>query len=318
VAPRAIFPVSSRALRAQLELIATSFEFVSRDQLLEAADGRRALPARACIITFDDGLRCQLQHALPVLERLGIPALFFVPGQPLAEGRVLATHKLQHIREQLSDQALTTELERAGVSVGDVDENVATAHYRYETADAARLKYLLNHLLPADRRHAVVDSVFSRVHGDEESLCSDLYLSRLEVRELERSHRAVGAHSYAHHPLALLPPGERKADLELSVGVLEQLTGERPRAFSYPHGTATAVDLECARAAESVGLRIGFTMERALNQTLAEPCLLGRLDANDVPGGSRPLLELVEGTPLVREGATAARRRYFDESAWSA
>ena len=58
-----------------------------------------------------------------------------------------------------------------------------------------------------------------------------------------------------------------------------------------------------------------FTMERALNRTLAEPLLLARLDANDVPGGKRPLIELVGDEPVVLEGATASRARYFDEQA---
>src|SRR5947208_14231151 len=70
-APRAIFPVTVDGLAAQLELVGRSFEFVSRDELLAAVDGDASLPERACVVTFDDGLRCQLDLALPVLERLG-------------------------------------------------------------------------------------------------------------------------------------------------------------------------------------------------------------------------------------------------------
>jgi peptidoglycan/xylan/chitin deacetylase (PgdA/CDA1 family) len=264
-------------------------------------------------VTFDDGLRCQVEHALPVLERLGVPAVFFVAGRPLDEQRPLAVHKVHYLRELLTEGRFEAELERAGVAVEDVSEDDARAHYRYDTPAAARVKYLLNIALPADERERAVDAVFDRVHGDEAGFCAGLYLSPEDVAELERAHSAVGAHSYGHRPLALLDPEERRRDLARCASVLEPLLGSAPRAFSYPHGTRSTVDLASAQDVEAAGFRFAFTMERALNTTLDEPCLLARLDANDAPGGKRPLLELEGDRLVVHEGMSAARTRYFDE-----
>jgi peptidoglycan/xylan/chitin deacetylase (PgdA/CDA1 family) len=315
--PRAIFPVTVDALAAQLELLGSAFELVSRDELLAAAAGEGALPERACVVTFDDGLRCQVELALPVLERLGVPATFFLPGRPLAEGRALFVHKVHALRERLDEQVFLRRLQRVleerGLEAGPVPEDEARAHYRYDTPEAAQVKYLLNMALPREHREPVVTRLFEEVFPDEQAFCRDLYMSPEQVAELERRHRAVGAHGYAHEPLALLAGAELADDLERSVAALEGLTGARPLALSYPHGTPATVDLRVARAAAAAGFRAAFTMERALNRSLEEPLLLGRLDANDAPGGSRPRLELVDGEPVVREGMTAARERYFDE-----
>ena len=293
--PRAIFPVSVEALRAQLELLGRSWEFVSRDQLLAAAAGEATLPERGCAVTFDDGLRCQAELALPLLERLGIPAIFFVPGKPLAEGRVLHVHKVHALRERVDDAEL---LELVGAE--DVPEDVAREHYRYDAPQAARVKYLLNMALPADERDRVVGAAFAEVFPDEAAFAAELYMSRDQIRGLASS---VGAHSYAHEPLALLPPDELDRDLERCTTLLEEITGVRPRAFSYPHGTASTVDVGTARRLAAAGFRVAFTMERALNRSLDEPLLLGRLDANDAPGGRRPLDEIPAG-----------RTRYFEEA----
>ena len=105
-APRAIFPATTALLERQVEELGRSYELVSRDDLLRALDGEAELPERAALVTFDDGLRCQVELALPVLDRLGAPGLFFVPGLPLAEGRVLDVHKVHRLREAMADEEI--------------------------------------------------------------------------------------------------------------------------------------------------------------------------------------------------------------------
>jgi peptidoglycan/xylan/chitin deacetylase (PgdA/CDA1 family) len=47
-------------------------------QLLACMDGMRPWPENAVVITFDDGVRCVYEHALPILARYGFPASVFV------------------------------------------------------------------------------------------------------------------------------------------------------------------------------------------------------------------------------------------------
>lgn len=317
--PRAIFPVAVEELAAQLELLGRSLEFVSRDDVVAAVRGRRKLPERSCLVTFDDGLRAQLELALPILERLGTPALFLIPGLPLAERRGLYVHKIHYVRERLADEELLRLLEPrvagTGVSLDAVSEEEASRHYAYDGPEAARVKYLLNVALPVSAREAVLADAFTAVCSDEGAFCDELYLSAGQVAALEREHRAVGAHSYAHEPLALLDSTSLRRDLERNVGALAAVTGRRPEAISYPHGSLQAVSPWVARAAAEAGFVVGFTMERAFNRSLEQPLLLGRVDANDAPGGTRPLFELDAGEPAVRAGMTSARERYLREAA---
>jgi peptidoglycan/xylan/chitin deacetylase (PgdA/CDA1 family) len=278
--PRAIFPVTTAQLAAQIEALARTHQLVSRDELVAAVGGEGVLPERACVLTFDDGLRCQFELALPVLERLGAPAIFFVPGRPIAERRMLEVHKLHALRERLTDDELAARLPSG---LPEVSAEEAQTHYRYDTPEAARLKFLLNIRLPADRRRELVEDLFAAELPDETALAEDLYMDAAQVAELEREHHAVGAHSYAHQPLATLSNGELEDDITRVTQLLENLTGARPRAFSYPYGTPAAVDTRAAEAVETAGYRLAFTMRREVNETLDAPLLLGRLDTNDLP-----------------------------------
>jgi biofilm PGA synthesis lipoprotein PgaB len=54
------------------------FHPVSIDDLLAAQSGTRALPDKAVLITFDDGLRSVYTHVLPLLKLFGYPAVVSV------------------------------------------------------------------------------------------------------------------------------------------------------------------------------------------------------------------------------------------------
>jgi peptidoglycan/xylan/chitin deacetylase (PgdA/CDA1 family) len=278
--PRAIFPVTTAQLAAQIAALAQSHQLVSRDELVAAVDGEGVLPDRASVLTFDDGLRCQFELALPVLQRLSAPAIFFVPGRPIAERRVLEVHKLHALRELLTDEELRA---RLPAELPEVSAEEAQIHYRYDTPEAAQLKFLLNHRLPAGLRRELVDELFAAEFPDETAIAKELYMDAAQVAALEHEHRAVGAHSYSHQPLATLSNGELEDDISRITQLLEKLTGARPRAFSYPYGTPATVDARTAEAVGAAGYRFAFTMRREVNETLDAPLLLGRLDTNDIP-----------------------------------
>ena len=313
--PRAVFPVTTAELEAQIAAITSAFEPVSRAQLVDAVVAGAPLPEQACLFTFDDGLRQQYELALPVFERAGCPVVFFVPGRPLGEGRALNVHRIHRLREELGDTQLLALLEPhldGDSPLGAVDGAAATAMYRYDTPDAARIKYLLNVALDLARSEDAVAAVFRESFGDEAPFVEELYMSREQVAELERR-ELLGAHAYSHLPLARLDPDEQRREFSRNLAVLEDAAGRRPPLVSYPYGGVDAVDDRVAAAAAAAGLVAGFTMERALNRSLVQPLLLARIDCVDAPGGRRALFDAED--PLAPSASIApARERYLDEA----
>jgi peptidoglycan/xylan/chitin deacetylase (PgdA/CDA1 family) len=78
------------------------------------------LPARAVLLTFDDGYRDNLENALPILRRHGYPAVLFVPIGFLDDERPLPHEeslRLLGIRNQTVDWSELAELEAGGVRI---------------------------------------------------------------------------------------------------------------------------------------------------------------------------------------------------------
>jgi peptidoglycan/xylan/chitin deacetylase (PgdA/CDA1 family) len=273
----------------QLETLSRLGEFVSAAQIARAVAGGEVLPERAFVVTFDDGLAEQVECAWPVLERRGIPAIFFVNTRPIQQASVATVHKLHLLRayvppSTLSDQ-LTESALRRGVDLRQRDlGRLPETLYRYDRPEDARLKYLFNMTLPAEHREGIIAEIFATHFRDEAQVSRDLYMSRDQVRRLSDA-GMLGAHGHEHLVLGSLLAAEAQRQVKLCCELIREWTGRVPVAFSYPFGMREAVSRSVLSAARDAGIRFAFTMERAANRTLPRPLLLARLDCNDVPGG---------------------------------
>jgi peptidoglycan/xylan/chitin deacetylase (PgdA/CDA1 family) len=103
---------------AQLRELA--YTVVSLEDVLTHYRDGAPLPERPVLITFDDGYRDNLEHAAPVLQKHGYPAVIFVPIGYLDGGRPLPHEEQRAARGLLNstvDWGELRELEAAGVRV---------------------------------------------------------------------------------------------------------------------------------------------------------------------------------------------------------
>lgn len=70
----------------QMEHLAEHCLAVKIDQVVQAVRDKTLLPPRSVLVTFDDAYRDFAEHAWPILKRMGLPVVMFVPtafpGQP--------------------------------------------------------------------------------------------------------------------------------------------------------------------------------------------------------------------------------------------
>jgi peptidoglycan/xylan/chitin deacetylase (PgdA/CDA1 family) len=74
-----LLDVDTAMFRWQMNyLAANKFTVVSLDALVDALQGKGTIPARAVVLTFDDGWATQYENAFPILKQMHYPATFFV------------------------------------------------------------------------------------------------------------------------------------------------------------------------------------------------------------------------------------------------
>ena len=224
-----------------LHLQTTGRDIVTLDEGLR----RLAVPSsrRFVVLTFDDGYRNNLTHALPVLEELGAPFTVYVNSNMVnGEGdfwwlglRDLLLQKDQVEMEPMSLTFSTASFEEKCKTLLQITDWV----HRDVESNAMALK-----------------RVFSRYGIDMSSIARK---EALDLEELKRMSKhelvTIGGHGETHLPLNSLEEADVFSEMVRNKKMLESAIQREVKHFAYPFGeknTAGAREARIAQSAEFV------------------------------------------------------------------
>jgi peptidoglycan/xylan/chitin deacetylase (PgdA/CDA1 family) len=192
-----------------------------REAAARLRDG--TLPVRSACVTFDDGYADNVTVALPILQRHGVPATFFVATGFIDGGRMWNDSVIETVR---GARGGTLDARCIGLD----EQDISTIGLRRQAIERllAALKYL-----PPEERQRRVDRLAAEASSP---LPSDLMMTAEQVRHLCASGMEIGAHTVTHPILAQLGPERAEREIRDSKRRLEALTGRPVTVFAYPNG----------------------------------------------------------------------------------
>lgn len=206
-----------------MRFVARSFRVMT---LGDAASrlARGDLPRRSLVVTFDDGYADNAEVALPILQRYGLVASFFVSTGFLDGGRMWNDTVNEIVRA-----CRRSELDLCSFNLGRCSLAGPAARRSVSGALLSRIKYLTL----AERDEAIVRLQDLSAVRD---LPNDLMMRSEQVRQLHRAGMEIGAHTVHHPILTTLPPAE--AEYEISEGRkrLQEIIDAPVDVFAYPNG----------------------------------------------------------------------------------
>jgi len=127
---------------------------------------------------------------------------------------------------------------------------------------------------------AIVFVVSGRIGGVNDwelhhTMVFESMLTRPHIVEMARAGIEIGSHGMAHEHLLRLSDGKLRAALRDSKAALEDLTGRRVTALSYPFGEH---DERVRAAAAEAGYTSGYSTQRGVNRAGTDPFLLKRIN----------------------------------------
>jgi peptidoglycan/xylan/chitin deacetylase (PgdA/CDA1 family) len=250
--------------------MARDYEFVSLDEVLSGK-----LPRRALLMTFDDGYRSVAEVALPILQRLGVPSVFFITGACLEDDSLPLDNLLSHL-------CAVVGLDRLFAAV-DPDSRGTRTFSRLLDLVAA---------MPYGRRLEVGDELAERFELDQGALRSEsrMFLDPDDLEGLAAYGCEVANHTRTHlFCRSIVDEASAHDQLVAHARRLESLTGESIRAFSYPYGRRDDAGLLVERVLRSSGHEASFlaesrphlsgTLGRLWNRVALDGCPAWRIGA---------------------------------------
>jgi len=239
---RGLGSIHPEAFETFMRWLQTHWHIVSLPQLL-AGLRDRAIEHNWVAITFDDGLRCVWQQALPVLDRLGIPCTIFlitgVVGNRVPFWRYQLNFLIHSGHADLLRQCIATAY--------DIPENpeldvmaYTLAHYDREKIDMA-----------LDRCYAAVG--LSRVNYLTTE--GQLFCDEDGLRSVNPELVSFGIHSHMHPNFACLSDAEIRHELEMSLAFHRNHIGDTPPLLAVPFGLRGAhYDDRLVNLAQGLGI----------------------------------------------------------------
>jgi peptidoglycan/xylan/chitin deacetylase (PgdA/CDA1 family) len=247
-----VIDASSAEFDAQVAMLRRYFDVIGLEELRQFLAGKPLAPNPA-IITFDDGYRDCHARALPILQKHGVKAAFFVATSYVSERRIFWWDRISYVIEQSSAERLRLtypypielDLQHARAHAVRVLLDVVKRHFRLD------LERFLGELTEA------AGVAWSR--EVEREFAAELVMSWDEVRALRAAGMEIHSHTRTHRILQTLPLDELADELGGARDDLERELGEPVRAVSYPVGRSVAAAPPIRRAVHEAGYDLGFS-----------------------------------------------------------
>lgn len=198
-------------------------------------------------VTFDDGYIDCFALVKPVLDELGIRAIFFIPVEILSRRRLGWWDQAAYMLKRSPRRAVSVRGEmlplgerlqgslKRVLDVFKLEPAERTASLLAELADACGVEP------PSDARQ------------DAELMTWD------QVRLLRGAGHSIGSHAWSHRPLATLTAEEQSREIRESRSFLQETVGSSIDSFAYPVGGPLHFTETSASLVREAGYRQAFS-----------------------------------------------------------
>jgi peptidoglycan/xylan/chitin deacetylase (PgdA/CDA1 family) len=219
-------------------------------ELSSEGNGRRGLTYSA--VTFDDAYVDCFTLARPVLEEVGIRAIFFVPIDMIDSRELGWWDVAAYLMKRSSKRSIAV-----GNDVLDLGAGYASS-----------IRRVLNlfKLRPVEETGTLLEELSQAcgVSLPDKELQSAELMTWEQLRILKAEGHGIGSHTYSHRVLATLSPEQQEREIKASRAELAARIGADVRSFAYPVGGPQHINSHSVRLVREAGYEQAFTFNTGI------------------------------------------------------
>ena len=209
---------------ADLDYLLKNFKVVSPDVIASAVSNREPLPKGSFLLTFDDGFREVNDIIAPLLQKKGVPAIFFINPDFIDNKQLFYRCKIS-------------------ILIGELKKNSGYAKVYAAILQAPHMvvEQLIESLKKITQLNAhILDRIAEEIGYSFQNFLEQQqpFLTRGQLTSLDKSGFTIGAHSMNHPYYNLLPQNEQVRQTLDSCNYVKELLNSKICHFSFPHSDA--------------------------------------------------------------------------------
>jgi len=224
------------------------------------------LNAQDICITFDDGLKCQYEICLPILQKYNIKAFWFIYSSVFEKGLVKSEIYSYFAEKYFTDinKFFDTFFSNCGKTILEQlneqkFEKYASAAQRlfpfYSTNDL-RYRFIRNELLSQKKFESIIDKMMKDKRANIAKIAKNLWLTSLELKDLSARGHCVGLHSYTHpFKISKLSHKEQLSEYAKNYEHIKRICNKEIVAMSHPLNSYGKITLKIL---SNLGIVCGF------------------------------------------------------------
>lgn len=248
-------PIHPQLFAQQLQHIARTYNVIKVADLAQASTIKSGKPL--AVITFDDGYKDFLDYALPLLQKLHLPASMYIVTDCATGGFPPWTYQLDYVF-------------RFTAKLGNTVADLLPTHLQVKTwssahervAFATKLKALMK-IMPDEQRRLLFHHYLSAFN--DVVLPTGLMMNWSEIREINAAGIEIGSHTVSHPNLSSLENAvDLEKEMQLSRSIIQQQILNTPISVSYPAGYFNEA---VKNAAKQAGYKLAFAVKNSIYET---------------------------------------------------
>lgn len=253
--------VDREAFASQMGMLRQRFKVLSVAEFAERMERKVPFDDASCLITFDDGWKDNCTHALPILQRYGLPAVVFLPvnfigGRRLFWQEHLTQLMLQAVMQVRREPSRRERLGKLLAPVGlDSVLDLSDRDPKPAVMEAVRQGKGLAPSLISATRASLTDELGVQQEEDQQV---DGFLDWEQVRSMAQQGVAFGGHGAEHRILTFVSRDEAQGEIRTAKEVTDRHLPALVPTFSYPNGNWSP---DVAKLVQDAGYRLAFTTE---------------------------------------------------------
>ncbi|HYX53766.1 MAG TPA: polysaccharide deacetylase family protein [Candidatus Limnocylindrales bacterium] len=224
----------------QLHYLSETFRVVPLSAMIRNLERQGTPTGNEIVLTFDDGLRNNLTLVYPLLQKLRVPATFFICPGLIGSGRWLWNHEARCRLQTLGRESRMQLARKVGATAHTVEGMVGWMK-ELKLQERRRVEDVLR---VATRRYTATT---------EQREAFDI-MSWDELKSLDPELITIGSHTFSHPILTTLSDDQLDFELRESRRILEEKLDREVGYFCYPNGSYDARVHRAVRAFYSAAL----------------------------------------------------------------